>query len=202
MVEQDVKNCTAFSENRMIASGSMPEVTKKVKEFMEKEDQASILIFDDNTAEPVEVDLRGTMADVLERLKKADASGGSSAPEESDKPLQRPGRPRLGVVAREVTLMPRHWEWLNIQPGGASVALRKLVEEARKANSGKDRVRKAQEAAYRFMTTMAGNLPGYEEATRALYANDPERFKTLIASWPSDIRAYAERLAGAAFEER
>lgn len=202
MVEQDIKNSTAFNGNQMIASGSITEVAKKVKEFMEKEDQASILIFDDNTAEPVEVDFRGTMADVLERLKRADAPNGSSAPEEVDKPLQRPGRPKLGVIAREVTLLPRHWEWLNMQPGGASVALRKLVEEAKKANSGKDRIRFAQEATYRFMTTMAGNLPDYEEATRALYANNPDRFKNLIASWPSDIRAYTERFAGAAFEER
>ncbi len=200
MGEQDIKNCTAFSGSQMIASGSITEVAKKVKEFMEKEDQSSILIFDDNTAEPVEVDFRGTMADVLERFKRADASDGSSAPEEADKPLQRPGRPRLGVVAREVTLLPRHWEWLNSQPGGASVALRKLVEEAKKANSGKDRVRKAQEAAYRFMTTIAGNLPGYEEVTRALYANDADRFKTLIASWPLDIRDYTVKLSEAAFQ--
>ncbi|MBN1906070.1 MAG: DUF2239 family protein [Deltaproteobacteria bacterium] len=202
MGEQDMKNCTAFNGNQMIASGSITDVAKKVKELMEKEDLASILIFDDNTAEPVEVDFRGTMADVLERLKRVVSLDGSSAPEEADKPLQRPGRPKLGVVAREVTLLPRHWEWLNSQPGGASVALRKLVEEARKANSGKDRVRQAQEATYRFMTVMGGNLPGYEEATRALYANDPDRFKTLITSWPSDIRTYVERLAGAAFEER
>ncbi len=200
MGEQDIKNCTAFSGNQMIASGSISEVAKKVKELMEKEEQVSILIFDDNTAEPIEVDFRGTMADVLERLKSEDTSEGSSTSEEANKPLQGPGRPRLGVVSREVTLLPRHWEWLNSQPGGASVALRKLVEEARKVNSGKDRVRKAQEVAYRFMTTMAGNLPGYEEATRALYASDQDRFKTLISSWPPDIRVYAERLAGAAFQ--
>ena len=89
------------------------------------------------------------------------------------------GRPKLGVVAREVTLLPRHWDWLNSQSGGASVALRKLVEAARLAGDDKDRTRHAQEAAYRFMTALAGNLPGYEEATRALYAADPARFDAI-----------------------
>jgi hypothetical protein len=105
------------------------------------------------------------------------------------------------VVPREVTLLPRHWEWLNAQPGGASVALRKLVEEARRANTGKDRVRRSQEAAYRFMSAMAGNRPGFEEATRALFAGDRERFNQLIGAWPPDIRDHARMLAGAAFDE-
>lgn len=113
-----------------------------------------------------------------------------------------PGRPKLGVVAREVTLLPRHWEWLNGQPGGASVALRKLVDEARRANDGKDRVRQAREAAYRFMSVMAGNERGFEEATRALFAGDRERFEEFVASWPADVRDHAKRLAAAAFEGR
>jgi hypothetical protein len=100
----------------------------------------------------------------------------------------------LGVVAREVTLLPRHWDWLNGQPGGASVALRKLVEEARRVNESKDRARRSHEAAYRFMSAMAGNLPGFEEATRALFANDPERLEGLIRVWPKDIRTHLVRL--------
>ncbi len=71
------------------------------------------------------------------------------------------GRPKLGVVAREVTLLPRHWDWLNAQPGGASVALRKLVEQARRANGDADRARAAREAAYHFMSAMAGDLPAF-----------------------------------------
>jgi hypothetical protein len=101
----------------------------------------------------------------------------------------------LGVVAREVTLLPRHWEWLNGQPGGASVALRKLVEEARRVNEGRDRERRAQEAAYKFMSAMAGNLPGFEEAIRALFAKDQERLEEWIRGWPEDIRAHVVRLA-------
>ena len=105
------------------------------------------------------------------------------------------GRPKLGVVAREVTLLPRHWEWLNAQPGGASVSLRKLVEEARRTSSAKEQIRKAREAACNFMSVIAGNLPGFEEATRALFANNQHRLKSLISACLQDIRDYATRLA-------
>jgi uncharacterized protein len=112
-----------------------------------------------------------------------------------------PGRPRLGVVAREVTLLPRHWDWLSSQPGGASVALRKLVEQARFANQGRDRRRRAQEAAYRFLSAMAGNEPGFEEAIRALFASKRERFNQMVKPWPRDVRDHAKKLAAAAFAE-
>ena len=105
------------------------------------------------------------------------------------------GRPRLGVVAREVTLLPRHWEWLGAQPGGASVALRKLVEAARRSSGDLDRSRAARDAAYHFMSAMAGNLPGFEEASRALFADDRRQFVALIAGWPGDIRDHIVKLA-------
>jgi hypothetical protein len=101
----------------------------------------------------------------------------------------------LGVVPREVTLLPRHWDWLGTQPGGASVALRKLVEQARKSNHGADQLRHAQEAAYRFMSAMAGNEAGFEEATRALFAGNQEVFSMQVESWPIDVRNHAKKLA-------
>jgi hypothetical protein len=140
------------------------------------------------------VDFRGSAEDVLRRL--AQTEGNQATP---DGP-RGPGRPKLGVVAREITLLPRHWDWLNAQPGGASVALRKLVEEARRANGGKDRVRQSQEAAYRFMSIMAGNRPGFEEATRALFAGHRDRFDQLIAPWPKDVRHHARKLAADALD--
>ncbi len=110
--------------------------------------------------------------------------------------LARPrGRPKLGVVAREVTLLPRHWEWLADQPGGASVALRKLVEAARRDHRERDEQRQLQERAYHFMSAMAGDLPGFEEGLRALYASERARFTELIAAWPADVREHALRLA-------
>jgi len=134
---------------------------------------------------------------VLSRLARMESKE-TASPSEVEGP-RGPGRPKLGVVAREVTLLPRHWDWLNAQPGGASVALRKLVETARRVNEDKDRVRQAQEAAYRFISTMAGNEPGFEEAARALFAGDERRFDEMTASWPIDVRSHARRLAAVAF---
>ncbi len=201
MDEQNLKSCTAFEGNQRVASGKLSKVARKVKEIIDRDAQASILIFDDVTSELVEVNFCGTMEEVLMRLETP-AAGVEPATVSPDagQPLQRgPGRPKLGVVSREVTLLPRHWDWLNSQPGGASVALRKLVEEARRVNKSKDKVRHSKEVAYRFMSAMAGNFPGFEEATRALFAGDSERFNSLVAAWSNDIRDHARKLAEVAF---
>jgi hypothetical protein len=150
---------------------------------------AALLIFNDETGEQVDVQLDSPATDIEYRLRRAAAEP------------RGPGRPRLGVVPREVTLLPRHWDWLNTQPGGASVALRRLVEEARKAGGEKDRVRIAREAAYRFMSAVAGNEPGFEEASRALFAGSAESFRQLARLWPPDVRDYAIRLAAPSFEK-
>lgn len=176
-------SCTAFEGSRRIASGDLRQVVEKAKQVVDREGHGPVLLFDDATSGLIEVDFRGTVAEVLERV------GGAA---------RRPGRPKLGVVAREVTLLPRHWDWLNSQPGGASVALRKLVEEARRSHAGRDRVRRAQEAAYRFLSAMAGNEPGFEEAIRALFAGDRARFDRFVEAWPADVRDHAKMLAAAA----
>jgi hypothetical protein len=188
--------CTAFEGSRRIASGELRDVALKAKEVLDRGEYAPVLIFDEETAEPVDLDFRGTPADVVSRLQETAAAPAEADPEAP----RRAGRPKLGVVAREVTLLPRHWDWLNGQPGGASVALRKLVEHARRANEGIDRIRRAREAAYRFMSAMAGNEPGFEEAARALFAGNRERFDQQVALWPGDVRDHAKRLAAAGFE--
>jgi uncharacterized protein len=201
MDEQDIQQCTAFEGSRCIASGDLMQVATKVKEIIDRGEHASVLIFDDFSSELIEVDFRGIMEDVLKRLEKPTARVESTAASlnTDQSPRRGPGRPKLGVVSREVTLLPRHWDWLNSQPGGASVALRKLVEEARRVNRDRDKVRYSQEAAYRFMSAMAGNLPGFEEAIRALFAGKSERFYDLIDSWPVDIRDHSRKLSSAAF---
>jgi len=196
----DPTQYTAFEGFRRIASGVLAEVALKTKEVLDRGERAPLLIFDDMTGEQVEVDFRGTAEDVLNRLaeRREGALHGRLPGEEASR---GPGRPKLGVVAREVTLLPRHWDWLNQQPGGASVALRKLVEAARRGNEGRDRVRRSQEAAYRFMTAIAGNLPGFEEALRALFGGDQGRFDEQVAPWPRDVRDHARKLAMDAFQD-
>jgi hypothetical protein len=184
--------CTAFDGHRRLHSGPLAEVVLAVKQAERAGAPGPLLIYDDASGRVIDVDTRGSDKQILARLSPAAVA----IPEEpaSEEPRGR-GRPRLGVTAREVTLLPRHWDWLNQQPGGASVALRKLVEEARRANVEKDRRRAAQEAAYRFMSAIGGNLPGFEEAVRALFADDAPRFREQLAPWPGDVREHAMALA-------
>lgn len=193
--------CTAFAGKRQIANGNLRDVAEKALVKNIEYGVLPVLIFDDNTGETIEVDLRGTHEALSRRIAEIETDTTPSVePTVPEGGARGPGRPRLGVVAREVTLLPRHWSWLASQPGGASVALRKLVEQARRANQGQDRRRLGQEAAYRFMSTMAGNEPGFEEAARALFAGDQERFSKLVEPWPVDVGNHAKKLAGCAFE--
>ena len=185
MSAAEIRSCTAFAGHRRIASGSPREMVGAVKAAVEAGE--SVLVFDDADARPVEFDLRGDLEAVLARLAPT-----------VEGPKRGPGRPKLGVTAREVTLLPRHWDWLAGQPGGASVALRKLVEASLREADGPDRVRKSREAAYRFMTAVAGDLPGYEEATRRLFAGDAAGFEAAVAGWPEGVREYVGMLAGGA----
>jgi len=192
---------TAFAGTRLIASGHLRDVVYKTRVSDVLRNLDPVLIFDDQTGRVVEVDLREDSDDLPRRIAEIENAGAQnqdSAP--PDQGARGPGRPKLGVVAREVTLLPRHWDWLATQPGGASVALRKLVEEARRTNQGKDRLRAAQEAAYRFMSTMAGNEPGFEEAARALFAGDRESFQKHAEPWPIDVGNHAKKLADRAFD--
>ena len=183
---------TAFDGHRHLASGPLAEVALAVKRA-ERRGAAPVMIFNDDTGRPLDLDLRGSDADILARLPHADSTALAETPA-SLEPRGR-GRPKLGVVAREVTLLPRHWDWLSTQPGGASVALRKLVDETRRASGDRDRSRAARDAAYHFMSAMAGDMPGFEEATRALFANDQSRLREQIAAWPTDVREHVIALA-------
>lgn len=177
---------TSFDGHRRLASGPLQSVAIAVKRLLEAGTDGAVLIFDDSSGRSIDIDTRGSDEDVLARLP---------APAPAADPQRGRGRPKLGVVAREVTLLPRHWDWLATQPGGASVTLRKLVEEARRKHGDKDAGRRAQERAYHFMSAMAGDMPGFEEASRALFANEPEKFAQLVAGWPADVREHLARLA-------
>lgn len=199
MNQANLSTYTSFDGHRRIAGGSLLANVLAAKQAHARANAGSVWIFDDATGQAIDVDMRGSEEEVTARLAQQQALQATpDAPQPetgaaADMPRGR-GRPRLGVVAREVTLLPRHWEWLAAQPGGASVALRKLVEDARRASEGQDRLRRAHERAYHFMQAIAGDLPGFEEATRALFTHDADRFQALLADWPQDVREHALRL--------
>lgn len=181
---------TAFVANERIAHGSLTIVAERGKAVLDTDPHATPIVYDDATGRVVDIDYRGTVHDVLARLPV------------TEPPARRgPGRPKLGVVAREVTLLPRHWEWLAAQSGGASVALRRLVEAASRDGAPADRVRMAREAVDRVMLALAGNLPGYEEASRAFHRHDTARFAAMTENWPPDVRHYVRLLVSRAGDE-
>ena len=168
---------SVFAGDRCVVSGDLRAMLLSTKARFDRDPGERLLIFEDHTGRQVDFDFRGTPEEVVARAMPAPVKTG-------------PGRPRLGVISREVSLLPRHWEWLEQQPNGISAALRRLVEEARKRNPEEEQARLAREAASQFMTAVAGNLPDYEEASRALFGKDNARFSSLIERWPEDVRTH------------
>jgi hypothetical protein len=180
-------HCIAFAGTELLAKGPLEDVIRAAKAALDQGSDRSIAILDLVSSRPVEINFTGNLEDVLQRVPRA--------------PQRSAGRPKLGVVPREVTLLPRHWEWLSSQPGGASVALRKLVEHASRDAREADLKREARDSAYRFMHELAGDEPGFEEASRALFAGDAARFGELVAPWPAEVRDHLLELAGPAFAQ-
>ena len=180
--------CTAFAGSRRVASGELRHVALLAKQAFDAGQQ--VLVFEDASGRVLALQLSLAAGDLLRQL----ATPLATVNEAARVPSRGPGRPRLGVTAREVTLLPQHWEWLAAQPGGASLTLRRLVEDAR-GSSGDDRRRAAQEAAYRFMQVMARGQPAFDAAARALFAGDIGRFEEHTAHWPDDVREHAGLLA-------
>jgi len=174
---------TVFSGTRRVATGARADAALALRRAIDADPAGPLIAFDDSTGAEVDFDLRGSETEVVERLA------------DKEEPPRGRGRPRLGVVAREVTLLPRHWEWLATQPGGASGALRRLVDEARRADGGATERRRAESAAFRFLSSMAGDRAGFEEAIRALFAGDRQGFESHSIGWPPDVTAHAARLA-------
>jgi uncharacterized protein len=184
---------TAFIGHKLLAHGPLEKVVLKVKHQSEENPTATVLVFSDSTGKQMDFDLSGTEKDILKRL---------NVYIDTNEPVSQsgPGRPKLGVVSREISLLPRHWEWLSNQPGGASVTLRRLVDETRKQSTGKEQIKKAQERTYTFLSSIAGNLSNYEEALRALFAKNAKGFEANISEWPKDIKSHARKLAAPALE--
>ncbi|WP_394537470.1 DUF2239 family protein [Lysobacter enzymogenes] len=191
---------TAFAGQRLLARGRLADVAVAMHAAAARAGDAELLVFDDRTGQQVDLHLGGDAQAVAERYRDlpAEAEPAGDPPHAEPAPRGR-GRPRLGVTAREITLLPRHWDWLAAQPGGASVTLRKLIDQARKQGEAGMRQRLAREAAYRCLNALAGNAPGAEDATRALFAGDRPGFVQRLDAWPADVREYLLALAGDAF---
>ena len=165
----------AFADNRLVASGSLDDVLRATKKRADKGGKP-VLIFEEGSGRQVDFDLRGSIDDVLARTRNQAKPG--------------PGRPRLGVVSREVSLLPRHWDWLENQPNGASAAIRRLVDAARHDETGIERGRHLRNGINRVLWSMAGNFANFEEAARAIDAREDSRLDLLMSSWPKDVREY------------
>lgn len=192
MTQADTSYWIAFAGIKRIAHGEPEQVALEVKRHVDRDASVSVMIFDGYTSARIELDLQASPEDLLRRLPRR--AGNAGHPDERTR-QNPPGRPKLGVVAREVTLLPRHWQWLAGQRGGASAALRRLVEQAARDNVGSDVARRAQNATYEFIHALAGDEPGYEEALRALFAGDTQTFAQHVADWPEDVREHALALA-------
>jgi hypothetical protein len=194
----ETRTYTAFLGEARITSGPLETVLPALKTRFDAGENRLVLIFDDESGQQVDFDLRGTLAEVIDRATPAPTPSPTPAPTPA---RVGPGRPKLGVVSREVSLLPSHWEWLERQPNGASAALRRLVDQAGKRDPGTQRARRAMESTGRFLSALAGNLPNYEEASRALYRANQGQFEALTDEWPQDIRQHACRMARDAFGE-
>ncbi|MEO9168706.1 MAG: DUF2239 family protein [Aestuariivirga sp.] len=166
-----------FCGSRRIAEGTLAEVAASAWQVLQLDPVNTTLTFDQATGQVVDLNLSGSIQDVVKRYTAAPGS------------IAKRGRPKLGVVAREVTLLPRHWEWLALQPSGASAALRRLIDEARKTGTAEQSSHRCGAATYKFMSAIAGDLPLFEEAARALFARQYPQFERCIADWPPDIKA-------------
>ena len=184
---------TAFEDHKILSQGSLEDVVLKVKKRFEKSPESQIVIYSDATGKSMDFNFQGSEKEVLKRLEVY------TTPDSSNEVSSGPGRPKLGVISREVSLLPKHWEWLATQSGGASNTLRKLVEENMKKTSGVNTVKAAQERTYKFMSVEAGDFENYEEALRALYRKDKERFSGEIKTWPRDVQKHILELAKPVF---
>lgn len=185
---------TAFEGKKLLTQGELKDVVLSVKKHLGKADHGGVLIFSNSTGRTMDFNFRGTKEEILRRLEPF------TVVDEESPASSGPGRPKLGVISREVSLLPRHWEWLATQRGGASATLRLLVDEARKKSLGTETVKQVQERTYQVMSVLAGDLPFYEEALRSLYKKDRKKFHLYVSEWPADIRKFILELSAPVFE--
>lgn len=187
-MDTGIRQFTLFSGHTIVATGDLTTVVTEAKLRLVEGDKERLAIFDNQTGRSVDMDYSGSLEEVVSRVHEHPLL--QSGPDADAEKRTGPGRPKIGVVSREVSLLPRHWDWLNDQPNGASGTLRMLVEEARKKNAVKDEARHLRDALHKFMWDIAGDFPNFEEATRAFFAKDFDTFRAMIADWPVDVTKF------------
>lgn len=188
------QQASAFIGTKILKTGPLIEVVLAMKEEVAKDKFAHILCFLDETGAMVDFDLSGTNEQVIAKLLANNTQETKEEQKAETTNAPKSGRPKLGVTAKEVTLLPRHWEWLAAQRGGASATLRRLVELAAKDSISIETRKSAQNATYRFLQNIAGDFENYEEVLRAIFADDFEKMRKLMQNWPQDIQNYAQKL--------
>lgn len=183
MTPTDMTWYTAFVGTKKLTEGPLSMIPVTIKQKLHDDELHDVLIFSDMTGQHVDLDLRGGVLDVQHRARMHAYNTYVA---------KSRGRPKLGVVSREISLLPRHWEWLETQSGGASATLRKLVEKASKMDSESER--QARDRTYQFLRVIAGDMPGYEEALRSLFRGDLELFSEQMKGWPEDVQTHARKL--------
>ena len=190
-----ISQITAFEVEKIFCSGPKIEVILAMKNELSKSPNKRFLCFEDTSGQQIDFDISGTKEEIIQRLSTHTITAPEPISADENKAIDKKlGRPKLGVVPKEVTLLPRHWLWLGAQSGGASATIRRLVEQASKANSGENKRKKCQESAYRFLSAVAGNYPNYEEVLRAIFRDDEKMISNLTSEWPKDIVTYAQKL--------
>ncbi len=165
---------SSFIGDRHLFTGDLKGMLSQTHAYISRHGEEGLLIFDNFSGRQIDYNFRVSLEELL----------GKELP---PTPKKGPGRPRLGVVCGEISLLPRHWDWLQRQRQSASATIRRLIEAAMKEASPEEKTREAIDAAGKFLWTMAGNLSDFEEASRALYAQKWHILDAITAAWPEDI---------------
>tara|TARA_B100001013_G_scaffold338302_1_gene259147 strand:+ start:260 stop:835 length:576 start_codon:yes stop_codon:yes gene_type:complete len=164
----------AIHNKSLIAQGELPAV---IREAQRQFPEAEPCLYKLDNGKRVDIDWRGDAEEVIKRLPAALVP-----------PAEKRGRPKLGVISKEVTLLPEHWEWLSVQRGGASTTLRRLIDSAMSSMTPAQERRIKQDQLYSMMRVFEDEA-GFEAASRALYRLDEAAFSQAIGNWPEALQA-------------
>ncbi len=194
-MDQNTTFFTVFLDQKMLIRGNLSASVLAAAKAKMDDNHSRVVIYNDSSGKPIDVELQGSTEDIIKNIEGNPALHQYMIhPEKQAKKPKKRGRPKLGVTSKEISLLPRHWQWLARQKGSPSATLRRLIDESRKANMGRELVEQSRDAVHAFMWDMCGNFVNFEEATRYLFRNDFVTFYEKISTWPNDIKEHVRRL--------